>query len=410
MPGFPHSFPFTFGLITGSENPNEFPLRFPFAFGLVKGSADVAVEAVISADMSVVYYADVDVQAQADLWAGVASALVGYSENAISVDVSAHIGDGFDTVTAVAADVSASSSAQLLIEADLAITAESTVAGGYAVRGTPTIEAVATADTRLDAFSGSSLAGTVDLTGHVGDGITTQTGVDASTVAGLNVHRDIAVNLNATFTADAVVSRGSDLNSTLNVTAGTSARETVHRQFEANLAAIAGQSAAIRKTIPAGANTVAVTAGFTAAMSLGQSAQAHLSSQIDTSGDERRGRSIAADLPVLAILFDGDTLLQYAGTTAYLDVVVGFTATATVSTTIAGDLPVNVVLTARFELGGTTPDRILLVDADVRVTVVEARESINPISDDIRTMPIEARDTVFPVELLDRHMLVEQRT
>ena len=408
MPGFPHTFPFIFGLITGSENPNEFPLRFPFAFGLVKGDGDLAVAAAIDADMSVVHYLDGDVQVQADLWAGVTAALVGYTDTPVTVDLSAHIGDGIASDTTVTAVTDASSSAQLLIEADLVITAESTVAGGYAVRGTPTIEAVATADTRLDAFSGSSLAGTVDLTGHVGDGITTQTGVDASAVAGLNVHRDIAVNLNATFTADAVVSRGSNLSGDLTVTAHTSASESVNRQFEANLAATVGESAATRKTIHAGANTVTVSASVSASMSLGQAVQANLSSQIDASGEERRNQYSSANFPILVTIYHGDTLLQYAGTTAYLDVAVGLSASATVSTFIAADLPVAVVATARFELGGTTADRIMLVEVDVRIMSVEARESLNEIPVDIRSMPIEPRQTVFPMDVLDRRMLVEQ--
>jgi len=408
MPGFPHSFPFIFGLITGTENPQEFPLTFPFAFGLVKGSADVAVEAALSADMSVIHYSVAGLDAQADVWSEVVAAFAGYSENAISVVASAEIGDGLDTGLAVSAGLPADASGQFAIEADLSITAHGDVSGGYGVRGTPTVEVLATADTRLDAFAGSSLAGSVDTSGHVGDGIATDTVVTVGLTADVSVHRAIAATLTVGAETGQVPSHGLNLTGTLPVVAGITAQGNANRQFEANLGAITGLSAAGRRNVPAGSNTLNIGVTVTAGMSLGQAAQANLSSQVDTAGVERRGRFIGADFPILVTRW-AEPYVQYAGTNAFADITATFTASMVVSTVIDSDLAVQVVLSARFELGGTTDDRIMVVAAEVRTQVVEPREGSYLIESDIRTMPVEARDAVFAVEPSDRQMLVETR-
>lgn len=387
MPGFPHSFPFIFGLITGTENPQELPLTFPFAFGLVKASADVVdVEAVLSADMSVIRYAVAGLDAQADVWSEVVAEFAGYSENAISVAVSAEIGDGVDTALAVTAVLPAAASGQLTIEADLAVTAHSDVSGGYGVRGTPTVEVLATADTRLDAFTGSSLAGTADTSGHVGDGIAAVNSVTVELTAGASVNRAIAATLAVGSETGQVPSRGLNLASTLSVSAGITAAENANRQFEANLGAITGLPAAGRRNVPIGSNTLNIGVTVTAGASLGQSAQANLMSQVDTSGVERLGRSVGADFPILVTRW-AEPYVQ-SGINAYSNISATFTASMSASTVIDSSLAVSAVLSARFELGGTTDDRIMVITAEVRTQVVEPRQGSYFIESDIRTMPV----------------------
>lgn len=150
---FPEVFPILFGRYTGQGDP-QFPLRFPIMFGMTSGSAPLAVTAGLEADGRTQINMEMqgDLQVTAALSAAVDYTAAGDAPLVIDTAGTGHVGWGVQVEgTFVTAQVDSDCNTQLLAQADLAVTAALEVAGGWAARGTPTVEVQFDADVRLDA-------------------------------------------------------------------------------------------------------------------------------------------------------------------------------------------------------------------------------------------------------------------
>lgn len=130
------------------------PLRFPIMFGMTSGSAPLAVTAGLEADGRTQINMEMqgDLQVTAALSAEVDYTAAGDAPLVIDTAGTGHVGWGVQVEgTFVTAQVDSDGNTQLLAQADLAVTAALEVAGGWAFRGTPTVEVQFDADVRLDA-------------------------------------------------------------------------------------------------------------------------------------------------------------------------------------------------------------------------------------------------------------------
>lgn len=324
----------------------------------------------------------------------------------VTVDTSGAVGDGLATVTAVAADADAESLAQLVIDADLAVAAAGEAAGGYGVRGTPTVSVTATADTRLDGVLAADLSGVVTDDSVLGEGTGCVTPVTNYRTAQVSVGSGISAELAVAVSAPVAGSHGLTGATVLFGLVGTSGGVSAGRRSESLLGAVSAASGAIRRTIPI-AGGVQVVASVTAAAIHGEGIAAVLPVTVDSGGEQRKTRPVAAATSIVATpLADAALDSEYVG---QLDVVVTIEADLALQTSIdAEPLGVTVTLTARSQVGGTTADRIITIDGDVRVRPVEPRVAGMVVPADLRGLAVPPR-TALPVDGGGRTVRVEQR-